>query len=72
MKILKYENLVFNKCDCALCGAELEYDYTDVKTIDISHNSSIKYVSCPVCGHRILVSDKVGNYFSNNTEKETI
>lgn len=71
MKVLRHGKMISRTCTCGLCGADLEYDFTDIKTEDVSCTLSIVYISCPECGNRIRVSDQIDDYFPNNTEKET-
>ncbi|MBP5594991.1 MAG: hypothetical protein J6Y02_06390 [Pseudobutyrivibrio sp.] len=65
MKVLKHGKMISSKCTCGLCGAELEYDFTDIETQTVTYSCSIAYISCPECGHRIQVSDQIEDYFPN-------
>ena len=69
MKVLKHGKMISHRCTCGLCGAELEYDFNDVEARTISYSYDIYYISCPECGRKLEVSDKIEDYFSNNTDK---
>ena len=45
------------KISCKHCGANIEYDFSDVEVDVVSpdmYNSATRYITCPLCHHRII------------------
>lgn len=58
MKIIKYGSKVVKKLIiCEDCDTTLEFTKTDLKLHPRIKTVEHKYISCPVCGHGIIIPD---------------
>lgn len=54
IKIIEYGKKRRVKCIC--CGSILEYEESDIKSLQTGKNEWKKYIICPVCNHEVNVN----------------
>jgi DNA-directed RNA polymerase subunit RPC12/RpoP len=58
MKIIKKGKDITREAQCGKCWTKLEFTLSDIeekKKSTMIYNSNIKYITCPVCGGRIII-----------------
>lgn len=65
MKVIKYGRK--RRETCKNCGAVLEYEKEDVKTVQTGMNEFDQQIKCPICGRTISVGYRMMEGRENDT-----